>query len=230
MKVIFGVPSLHGPTAPLVESLKASIPLITEAGWEEGYVEERGCPYISSARATMLRKALDAKADVIVFLDYDLSWRPADLLKLIETPGDVVAGLYRFKTDAEEYMGAINTGADDRPVVRDDGCMSAERVPAGFLKVTKEAIDRFMTGYPELCFGPKYSPSVDLFNHGAFEGAWWGEDYAFSRRWRALGEPIWVVPDLSLTHHSADAAFPGNYHLFMCRQPGGSLAIPETNL
>ena len=62
-------------------------------------VHEVGSPYISAARATMLRKALDAKADVIVFIDHDLSWRPGDLLKLIETTGDVVGGTYRFKQD-----------------------------------------------------------------------------------------------------------------------------------
>ena len=44
--------------------------------------------------------------------------------------------------------------------------------------------------------------SVDLFNHGAHDGAWYGEDYAFSRNWLALGGDIWIVPDLNLTHHS----------------------------
>lgn len=221
-KVIFCVPSLEGPTAPFKASLEQSIAAVIGAGWEEGLSEERGCPYISSARATMLRKALDAKADVIVFLDYDLSWSPSDLLKLIETDGDVVAGLYRFKKPETEYMGVLWPTADGFPVPREDGCIRADRVPAGFLKITKEAVDRFMAAHPELCFGPRYSPSVDLFNHGAHDGLWWGEDYAFSRRWNALGGEIWVVPDLNLTHHAKDGtAYPGNYHQWLLRQPGG---------
>jgi hypothetical protein len=61
----------------------------------------------------------------------------------------------------------------------------------------------------------RYAPTFDLFNHGAHEGVWWGEDYAFSRRWREMGGEIWVVPDLDITHHSRDAAFPGNYHKFL---------------
>jgi hypothetical protein len=81
-----------------------------------------------------------------------------------------------------------------------------------------------MAAYPELCFGPRYHPSVDLFNHGAHEGVWWGEDYAFCRRWNAIGGEIWVVPDLDLTHHSKTEAFPGNYHEWLLRQPGGSKA------
>ncbi len=41
------------------------------------------------------------------------------------------------------------------------------------------------------------------------------EDYAFSRRWLALGEDIWLVPDLQLDHHSADQSYPGNFHRFL---------------
>ncbi len=222
MKVVFCCPSLAGPTAPFIEALEKSIPLITGAGWDEGFVQELGCPYISHARATMLRKALDAGADVIVFLDYDLSWRPEDLLKLIETPDPVVAGLYRYKKAEEEYMGSIMEGADNRPVVRSDGCIRGFRVPAGFLKVTREAVRTFMRAYPELVYGHAENPSVDLFNHGAHQGVWYGEDMAFSRRWKDCGGEIWIQPDLSLTHHSADKAYPGNFHNFMLRQPGGS--------
>lgn len=223
MKVVFCVPSLQGPTAPFVASLERSAPLLDAAGIDHACVEERGCPYISHARATMLRKALDAKADVIVFLDYDLSWDPEDLRILVETQGDVVAGLYRFKKDEEEYMGVLSTLADGRPIIRaSDGALAADKVPAGFLKVTREAVDRFMKAYPELTYGVAYNPSTDLFNHGAHQGVWYGEDYAFSRRWRECGGEIWVVPDLNLTHHSAERAHPGNFADFLTRQPGGS--------
>lgn len=221
-KVIFCVPTLTRPYPQTLDSLKASIPLIIEAGWDEGMVSEIGCPYISAARATMLRKALDTKADVIVFIDHDVSWSPEDLLKLIETEGDVVAGLYRFKyADKIEYMGVLD---DDNgmPKVRVDGCIKASRVPAGFLKVTRNAVNKFMQAYPHLMYGEASSPSVDLFNHGAHKGAWWGEDYAFSRNWIDAGGEIWIAPDLNINHHSQDEVFAGNYHEFLLSQPGGS--------
>ncbi len=121
------------------------MPAIEAAGWESGMVLEIGCPYISNARATMLRKALDAKADVIVFLDHDVSFDPQDLLRLIQTEGDVVAGTYRYKREPEEYMGALCGNEAGRPLLRDDGCIKATAVPAGFLKITKEAVDRGMS-------------------------------------------------------------------------------------
>jgi hypothetical protein len=131
----------------------------------------------------------------------------------------VVAGLYRFKTPDVEYMGTVEVGATGYPVEREaDGALKAVRVPAGFLKITRGAVQRFMRAYPELIYGDPISPHVDLFNHGAHEGVWWGEDYAFCRRWRAMGGDIWVVPDLDLTHHDREAGdFPGNIHRFLLK-------------
>lgn len=231
MKVIFCTPTISKPTAPFLSSLKKSIPLIHKAGWEEGSVYEVGCPYISHARAKMLRKALDAKADVIVFIDHDLSWEPEDLLTLIETQGDVVAGTYRFKKDEEEYMGVLISNDNGTPIIRNDGCVLAHSVPAGFLKVTVDAVEKFMTAYPDLCYGKKHSPEVDLFNHGAHKGVWYGEDYAFSRNWRDLGGEIWLIPNLNINHHDysrdeksliVEKTYKGNFHQYLLRQPGGS--------
>lgn len=221
MKVAVCIPSLGDITQPCLEALAASDPVLKAASHTPYLINERGNPYISAARATMLRKALDGGAEVVVFIDYDLSWRPEDLLKLIDTEGDVVAGTYRFKKDEEEYMGEWMRHPSGRPIRADDGTLKASRVPAGFLKVTRDAVDRFMREYPELVYGPRYSPSVDLFNHGVIEGVWYGEDYAFSKRWVEKCGDLWLVPDLSLTHHSADKAYPGNLHEFLMRQSGG---------
>jgi len=224
MKVVFCIPTVTRPYQVCLDSLKASIPMIEAAGWEHGMVSEIGCPYISGARSTMLKKALDAKADVIVFIDHDLSWKPEDMLKMIETKGEVIAGLYRFKKDSEEYMGVLDDTrvGDGKQEVRGDGCIKATRIPAGFMKITAGAVNKFMTHYPDLCYGQKFNLSVDLFNHGAHKGAWWGEDYAFSRNWTDIGGEIWVVPDLDLNHHSTEKEYKGNFHKFLLAQPGGS--------
>ncbi len=166
-KAVFCVPTIKKPYQVMLDSLEASIPLIRDAGWDEGMISEIGSPYISHARATMLRKALDADATVIVFLDHDLSWKPEDLLKLIETEGDVVAGTYRFKNDTGKYMGQCYPDMDGIPQVREDGAVKALCVPAGFLKITDDCVHAFMTHYPELCYGQRFYPKVDLFNHGA---------------------------------------------------------------
>jgi hypothetical protein len=224
MKVVFCVPTLTKPHKACTDSLAASEPLLKAAGWEHGLVFEIGCPYISSARATMLRKALDAKADVIVFIDHDLSWRPQDLLTLIETEGDVVAGVYRFKKDEEEYMGSVLTDDEGNPIVRlKDGALHGFSAPAGFLKITTKAVNDIIRSYPELVYGELHTPHVDLFNHGAYNHTWYGEDYAFCRRWLQRGGELFIVPDLNLDHHTETAVYKGNFHLYLRRQPGGDL-------
>lgn len=227
MKVVFATPTLDRPYQPYLDALEASVPILDAAGIEHQTVFEVGNAYISAARATMLRKALDAKADAVVFIDHDLSWRPEDLLTLIQANAEVCAGTYRFKEPKVEFMGMIHV--DDRgiPVVRDDGLISATRVPGGFLKITKEAVAHFMRTYPELIYGEPYHPHVDLFNHGVHQGVWWGEDYAFSRRWCESGKPLYIVPDLTLTHHTKTEGFTGNYHEWLMSRPGGSKALKE---
>lgn len=225
MKVAICTPTMERPYDAYLASLEASVPLLDAAGIEHSTVFEVGCPYISHARCTMLTKALNWGADVVVFIDHDVSWKPEDLLALIQTDGDVVSGTYRFKTDEEErYMGVIETDDAYRPVCRADGCIKATRVPAGFLKVTRRAVEAFKHDYPDLVIS---DGGVDLFNHGAINGTWFGEDYAFSKRWVEAGGEIWLVPNLDLDHNGKNGnVFPGNFHEFMLRQPGGAKARP----
>lgn len=221
-KVVFCVPTLTKPYQECLDSLGRSIPSIERAGWDHSMVSEIGCPYVSAARATMLRKALDAKADVIVFIDHDLSWDDDDLLKLVETEGDFVVGTYRFKKDEVEYMGQLLSGPDGRPIVRGDGALKTFCAPAGFMKITNKAVNLVIEKYPELCYGERHTPHVDFFNHGAYKHVWYGEDYAACRRWLEIGQEIWTIPDLNLNHHTKEKVYPGNLHQFLMAQPGGS--------
>lgn len=231
MKVAIATPTVTRPHPQYLEALRRSVPVLDAAGIEHCTVYEVGSPYISHARAKMLRKALDAKCTMVVFIDHDVEWEPEGLLKLIRTPGWVVAGTYRFKVPPEEmansaepdpYMGRLMPTHDGRPWVREDGAIKAQWVPAGFLKVCPEAVDFLMRRHPELIFGQLYAPYFDLFNHGAHKGTWFGEDYMFSQRWVDAGKDLWIVPDLNLTHWAGDTPYPGNYHQWLSEQPGGA--------
>lgn len=220
--VVVCIPTRDKPSLACLNSLKKSVPLLEAAGWKHSTVYEVGCPYISHARAQMLRKALDAKATTIVFIDDDLSWEPENLLTLIEAKGNVVAGTYRFKRDPVEYMGQLMPDANGFPQEREDGGLRASCVPAGFLKITEDCVNHFIDSYPELLYGIRHTPSIDLFNHGARDHCWIGEDYAFSRRWTECGGEIVLMPDLNIDHHG-DKVYKGNYRKYLRSIPGGDL-------
>lgn len=227
-RVAFAYPTRDRPTDAFLDALEASVPLLDASGYVHSAVAQVANPYISGARATMLRKAMLWGADVVVFLDDDVSWQPQDLVTLLKTPGDVVAGTYRFKVPGEEvYMGEHDTDSQGRPIVREDGAIRMTFIPAGFLKVTKAAIERFMEAFPELVIDKDNNGfrSPDLFNHGAYQGVWFGEDYAASRRFREMGTDIWVIPTLQLDHHDHKGnVWKGCYHDYLRRLPGGDLA------
>ena len=214
MKVVFATPFLDRPSAPYLKALEDSLPVIEEAGWQHGIVQHQGNPYISNARADMTRKAIDAKADVIMYLDYDVSWQPEDLLSILSTDELVVAGTYRFKKKLVEYMGTLIP--DTFGNIQTKGkLIKADCAPAGFLKVKREAISIFAKKHPHLIYGDIMSPYLDLFNHGAIDGVWWGEDYAFCKRWRETGNDVWILPDLNIDHHSKDTIYKGNFHEYL---------------
>lgn len=233
MKVVFCVPTVTAPHPELLKAMEATVPLLDAFGIEHAMTFEVGCPYISHARSKLARKAMDARADVVMFLDHDVTWVPEQLVEMLRVTekDDVVAGTYRYKKDDEEYMGTIYTDARGVPRVRDADTypmIAPEWMPAGFLKITADGIDKFARAFPELEYGRRHHLHVDLFNHGAHKGIWYGEDYAFSRNYAERVGPIWLVPNLDLTHWtfaSGDTparAYAGNYHKFLCRQPGGS--------
>lgn len=229
LKVGFCTPSRRKPCAAYFESMEKSIPLIVAAGFDECYVFETGNPYISGSRASMVKRLLNAKCDIIVFIDDDMSWEPEALLKLVQSKDEVIGGTYRCKEGdgSDNYMGRILQDENGRPTsMRLDGCIEASCLPAGFLKITKEAIFKFMRGHPDLCYGPPWDYAVDLFNHGAHKGLWWGEDYAFCRNWRDIGGKVWLMPDLNLDHNehtigNEGRVWKGNFHQYLLAQPGG---------
>jgi hypothetical protein len=226
-KVVFCIPVAPGgaPHPKTIASLEAAIPLVKAHGWEEGLTQTLGNPYISGARAEMTRKALDAQATHIFYIDYDVAFRPQDVLDVLEAEGDVVSGTYRVKTedDSDLYMGAIYTNEHNQPIGRmSDGALKARVVPAGFLRVTTGAIEKFMNAYPELCFGPQFHRSIDLFNHGAYNSLWWGEDYAFARRYNDKCGDVWLLPWLQIDHWKGDHAWKGNFHEYLMQQNGAN--------
>jgi hypothetical protein len=215
-KVVFCTPTLSKPHPAFIESLKASIPLIVEAGWDEGATWQIGCAYISAARAMMTRTRLgrEGRRDRVPRSRHVVG--PARPAAADRDAGRCRRGDVSLQVRARGVHGPALPGAEAvSPMCREDGCVHMVCVPAGFLKVTRQAINKIIRAHPELCFGEESAPIVDLFQHGAHKGLWFGEDYAFCRRWNEMQEQVWVIPDLNITHHDKDVAFPGNYHRYL---------------
>jgi len=202
MRVLFATPSYRGITyAPFLESLEATTALLAEHGHQTEFYLLTGCCYVQTARNQIVKHFLGSDADVLFFLDDDISWPAGAALKLIETPGEVVAGIYPLKSEPLGFPVVIHTTLEDAPVQRADGCVAADAVPTGFLCIHRSALERMIVAYP----GQRYvcdesGEMYDLFPQGVHGGRWVGEDFAFCRLWREIGGEMWVQCNISFTH------------------------------
>ena len=91
--------------------------------------------YVNRARNCASAQFLREKAlgDMLVFVDLDIVFSPADLRKLIESPHEVVGGLYYLK-DQEKRQACARVSDPMLAQVQFGNVVEALRVGTGFLK------------------------------------------------------------------------------------------------
>lgn len=232
MKVFFGIPSYQGlKCLPFLDSLIATKSALEEAGHEFALGLHIGCCWVQFARISLVKQFDDSGADVLFLADDDLSWEPRDAVRLVECGEEIVAGAYRRRGGAEgDFVVGIDTDEYGTPLGKNGPLLiQCTFAPTGFMRIKRSAIEKLYAAYPEKRFrqpskdGP-IDGYYDLFPQGVYEGQWYGEDSAFCRLWRAIGEKVWIMPDITLRHHSGKDVYEGNYHDFLMRCPGGSKA------
>jgi len=229
-KVLLACATKEKPYRAFLDSLEAQNPVLREAGWEDLITFETGHAYVSYAQALLCKRFLDnPEYDTLVFVEADMKWPAESMLKLLNTPGDIVGATYRFKSPDEDYMGRFHEDEEGRPnQIRYDGCLSSIFLPTGFLKISRGALEMIAERYPHLRFGEPGSNHFDFFNHGVIENIWFGQDYAFCLRWKMMKQKIWCIPDLDITHCGFNVdgdyfEFPGNFHKWLLTQPTNTM-------
>jgi hypothetical protein len=168
------------------------------------------------ARNRTLAEFMATDCSDLIFIDNDMSWDTTSWLRLICHPVDIVGAAYRKKIqdpvtgnlavsyaldflDPDEH-GNFN-GSDP-----ETGLLEVKRLPAGFLRITRNAAQRMINE----CDVPEYEHKTPdgrkLTVHRLFSNDWngqedVGEDYVFCDRWRAIGGKVWCDPELKVHHH-----------------------------
>lgn len=164
---------------------------------------------IHRARNNIVAKFMAAKPELshLIFIDADIEWDAADLLRLIAHDQPVMCGIYPKKTEPAEFpfhplLGEDGT-AKRNPVT---GAIKIANGPTGFLCVKREVFVQMREAYGHLKFAcPKATEAEADWLYAYFDtyvedGILWSEDYGFCRRWRALGGEIWCDPAIRLGH------------------------------
>jgi hypothetical protein len=206
--------------SPYISSLAETIKALTLAGVDVRFEKAEGDAYPDHAKNWLLRVFLTSGCGHVLIIDSDMSWTVEDIVRMLNFPEiDVVGGTYRAKNNWDQYCGSWMCHPDFTPVVDPvTGFFRGERIPGGFLRLTKRCVERMYAAYEYDSYDQNGKTVVNLFethtNHHVFHG----EDAVFCDKWRAIRGKVWIEPRLSLTHWGAKG-FDGNLHEFMLAQP-----------
>lgn len=222
-KVVIGIPSHSGTlNSECVLSLLAAQALLIAKGIESEIIILNGCAYLPVARNTLVAMFMkDPDATDLFFIDADVGFDASAVLKILERPEGIIAGIYPLKKDHVGYPVQIKR-VDGVPIGK-DGLIEADFLPTGFMRIKRPVFEKMEEAYPEL----KYKSNIvnvansdvdevyDFFNMGAIGSSQWTtEDFAFCQRFRDIGGQLWVFPDIEFSH-VGNKAFKGNYHKFL---------------
>jgi|WetSurMetagenome_2_1015567.scaffolds.fasta_scaffold19130_4 hypothetical protein len=195
---------------------------LIEHGWRFSLIDESGNALIAHCRAIMLAQFLASDATDIVMIDFDVAWEQGALVSLLERKADFVAGVYPHRVDPESYSVRWLPDADGRGLVarnpetgepQNGGLIEVEGVPAGFLRLSRKAVQAIVDANPDLRFASPPSPNGEAWavfdsHKEPDHGAYWGEDFSFCKRYRDTGGSVWMDPELKL-HHVGYKTFSG---------------------
>lgn len=201
MRVMVAIPAYTGTIhLGTMRSLFADLQALAARGDEWSVHDECGNALIADARALIVAQFLDSGFDQLIFVDSDVCWQAGALVKLVDHPVDMVAGIYPQRRDPIAYSVKWQGGdlwADD------NGLLAVDGVPFGFVKLTRDMLLKMVEQYPDSEFYVETAPAEKawaLFADYRIGRHKMGEDYAFCRRWTDMGGKVFIDPEISMGH------------------------------
>ena len=203
MKVMVAIPAYTGTIhLGTMRSLMTDLMALQARGDEWTVHDECGNALIADARALIVAQFLASDCDTLVFIDSDVVWEAGGLLKLVDKPVDMVAGIYPQRRDPINYcvkwLGTGDLWADPAT-----GLLEVAGVPAGFMKLSRKQLEAMVDQYPDTTFYVESAPKQTawaLFADYRIGKHKMGEDYAFCRRWTDMGGKVWIEPEIKMGH------------------------------
>jgi len=185
-----------------------------------------GDALITRARASLISQFLDDPgATHLLFIDADIGFEPEQVLRLIECGADICAAIYPIKRIDWEKVESIVKAARPNPaaaalkyvfevddpsaVTEKGGFVKVRFAGTGFLMMRRDAIERMCSRYPQLRYRRDHSIDAVTESDNRFalfeclideDGTYLSEDFAFCKRWTAMGGEIWADLGSKLNH------------------------------
>jgi hypothetical protein len=140
----------------------------------------------------------------LLCIDGDLGWPAQAVLAMLDQDKEFVAGCYPARGDKHTFLFRPFNNPNGT-IVQDKHLLKMQYIPAGFMLISRSAIQKMRNKFPELYYEPKDKrnnpePGYCFFNTEVYEGEFWGEDFVFCRKAREAGVDIWVDPLIQFDH------------------------------
>jgi hypothetical protein len=173
---------------------------------------------ITRGRNQLVAEFMASDCSHLMFIDADIEFNPADVLKLLHHDKPLVTGAYPLKMEPINYV--INL-ADNASRLND--LVEVNDAGTGFMMIKREVISKMQEAHPELHYtgdldGDEYRKDLAGKDHyrqrlkenlySLFDAShdkeannnYLSEDYTFCRRWQKIGGKIWVDTTVKLNH------------------------------
>lgn len=215
--VVIATPAFdHNVTVQYAQSILETDWALGKAGIDRAFVFVGGDPYLSKVRNLCVSRAIARYPNMtdLFFIDADVTWPAEAAIRFLKSPVDVVAGVYPKKNDALEFPTFLKLKSNEVPeYIVENGLYEANAVPTGFLRIKRHVLDKMMAKVGTYKDATAQGETVrNIFEMGWWpndpanltgEGEWWGEDFAWSRRWLEMGGTLWVDPNIEFGHRGS---------------------------
>lgn len=200
----------HGLT---VSSLLASQKWLLEEGYEVITDIVAGGSILTKVRNGIVKRFIDSKAEVLVFLDSDMVWEPETLQKLVDAPFDVSVANYRKRSNEVVYLATAHTTGEGHIGASHNGdtWLQTFRAGTGMMAIKR----RVFGSLPQpLVYEDNGEQITCYFDFELRDGHYYGEDYTFCRKVTEAGGQIFILAD-AFVGHVGTTVYGGNYHEFL---------------
>lgn len=168
-----------------------------------------GLCFIDLARNKLTKAFLDSDATDLFMIDADVGWDYKAVKRFLDYKQEVVAGFVPKKVEGEQFHDNALTGEIE------DGLLCSLEAPTAFIRFKRSGLEKYVKAYPaysdyfSLDTGPAvFQTGFSMNPAGVMDFK--GEDIFFCRQWIAMGEKIWIDPQVDFTHRGS-RAWKGNF-------------------
>lgn len=187
---------------------------------------------ISHCRNVALAAFLSSDCDDLFLVDDDLAWSAGSMVRLLKHPVDFVVGAYPYRGDPLPGGSRfpVNFGTERPAIVALDpltgkpsesGLIPIDGAGAGFMRLTRRCVERMVAYYAADWYAYEHAKDGKLhclFDFVIRDHVWSSEDMNFCRKWREMGETVWLDPDIDFVH-IGNKGFTGNISRWLRERP-----------